>query len=210
MTQLMERIDFDKLRKMPPERKIKALRELQEKLNALIQERNAEIQQNQREIQDAQDFLKEAEDELRVLEEMESQAPDIKQVDVDKLLRRETKRTEPTRPRERELESIADEAPRRQPNPEDQRAYVNSLARQPVASIYERVNEIRDQIRNTGVITTYQQERLNVLDEALHAKEEAIMAGQYEPNKKAEHLLSAAEKAIQYASGAKNQFYRNQ
>ena len=210
MTQLMERIDFDKLRKMPPERKIKALRELQEKLNELIKERNKEIEQSQQEIKDAQDFLKEAEDELSILEEMQSQAPGIKQVDVDKLLRRKTERTEPTRPRERELESIAEEAPRQTPSAEDQRAYINTLSRQPVTSIYDRVNEIRDQIRNTGVITTYQQERLNVFDEALHAKEEAITAGQYEPSKRAEHLLSAAEKAIQYTSGSKNQFYRNQ
>lgn len=199
---MMERIDFDKLRKMPPERRVKALKELQEKLNELIKERSKEIEDSQREIKDAQDFLRDAEEELRVLEEMEAAAPGIKRVDVEKLFEREEKQTAPAKPRERELESIAAEAPRAQ-GVEDQRAYVNFLARQPVTNIYERINRIREDINTTGVISTYQQEKLDQFRDALHEKEESG----YQKN---EALMTAAERAIEYTLGHKrdSQFYR--
>jgi predicted ATPase len=203
----MEQIDFDKLRKMPPDRRAKALEELQDKLTKLIAERSKEIIDTQQEIKDAQDFLKEAQDELRVLEEMQEQAPGIKKVDVEKLFEREEKRTEPMRPRGRELEAIAADAPR-QFSPQEQQAYISNLARQPVTNIYERVNQIRQDISETGVITAYQQNRLNLFGAALHEKEEAIRAGEYAAGKKAANLLTAAEKAVAYASGTTgNQFY---
>jgi len=199
---MMERIDFDKLRKMPPERRVKALRELQEKLNELIKERSKEIQESEQEIKDAQDFLRDAEEELRVLEEMEATAPRVKAVDVEKLFEREEKPTEPSRPRGRELESIAAEAPRA-PSAEDQRAYVGFLARQPVTNIYERINRIREDIKTTGVISTYQQEKLDQFRDALHEKEESGY-------RKNEALMTAAERAIEYTLGHKqdHQFYR--
>ncbi len=194
----MDKIDFDRIRAMPPERKIKALREVQEKLTQLIKERSKEIEDSQREIKDAQDFLKEAEDELRVLEEMEEQAPKIKKVDVEQLFERE-KAPE-------QLEAIAAQAPRT-PSPQEEQAYINFLARQPVTSIYERINQIRDQINTTGVISAYQQEKLGQFREALHEKEEAIREGEYAVGKKSAILLTAAEKAIQYATEKRNPFY---
>ncbi len=191
----MDKIDFDKLRKLPPDRKIKALREIQEELTKVITERNKEIEESQQEIKDAQDFLNEAEEELRVLEEMEETAPKIKKVDVEKLFGREEKKLG----KERELEDIADEAPR--VAPQEERAYVNFLAQQPVSNIYERVNRIREEIKTTGVMSAYQQEKLDQFREALHEKEDAIREGEYSPGHKAESLLTAAEKAIRYISG---------
>lgn len=200
MTSVMEHIDFDKLRKMPPDRRAKALKEVQEQLTKLIAERSKEITDTQQEIKDAQDFLKEAEDELRVLEEMQEHAPGIKQVDVGKLFEREEQRTEPARPRERELEDIAGDAPRT-PSPQEQQAYISTLARQPITTLYDRINQIRQDITDTGVITAYQQNRLDQFGQALHEKEEAIRAGEYAAGKKAANMLSAAEKAVAYATG---------
>jgi predicted nuclease with TOPRIM domain len=201
----MDKIDFDKLRKMPPERRVKALRELQEKLSELIKERSKEIDESKQEVTDAQEFLKEAEEELAVLEEMEAQAPGIKQVKVEELFEREKEK-----PEEKRLESIAEEAPRQEPSVEDQRAYINTLSRQPITSLYDRINQIRDDIRTTGVISAYQQEKLGQFREAIHEKEEAIRAGEYAAGRKAEHLLTAAERAIMYAAGPQhgNTFYR--
>jgi len=200
-------IDFDKLRKMPPDRRAKALKELQEKLSTLITERSKEITDTQQEIKDAQDFLKEAEDELRVLEEMQQQAPGIKNIDVEKLFEREEKRTDPAKPRGRELEAIAEDAPR-QFSPQEQQAYISNLSRQPVTNIYERINQVRQDITDTGVITAYQQNRLGQFGAALHEKEEAIRAGGYAADRKAANMVTAAEKAVAYASGTTgNQSY---
>ncbi len=200
----MNKVTFEKLRTMPPERKIKALRELQEKLTVLIKERSKEIDESQQEIKDAQDFLKEAEEELRVLEEMEEQAPQLARVDVEKLFARGK---EPDQ--EKQLETIAAEAPRGAPNAQDEREYVNFLARQPIANIYERINKIREDIKTTGVISSYQQEKLEQFRDALHEKEEAIREGDYAAGRKAESLLTAAEKAIMYTSGDHHRtFYR--
>ncbi len=203
----MEKIDFAKLRKMPPERRVAALREVHEELTKLIKERSKEIEERNQEINDAQEFLKEAEDELRVLEEMQSTAPELKRVDVEKLFEREETRTTPARPRERELESIAEEAPRK-PSAQEQQVYVNFLAHQPVTGLYDRINQIREDITTTGVISMYQQDKLNQFREALHQKEEDVKTGAYEPGRNAERLISAAEDSIQYATRTKTSFYR--
>jgi DNA repair exonuclease SbcCD ATPase subunit len=206
----MEKIDFDKLRKMPPEQKVKALKELQEKLGDLIRERSKEIANSEQEIKDAQDFLKEAEDELRVLEQMEDQAPGIKQVNVEKLFESEKQqREQPTKPQGRELEDIAGEARTTAPSSVDDRAYINTLSRQPVANIYERITQIRDDIRTTGVISSYQQEKLEQFREALHEKEEAAREGAYKPGRKNAALMTAAERAIDYVSGTGGPHYHS-
>lgn len=197
----MENIDFDKIRKMAPDRRIKALKELQEKLGDFIKERAKEIDASQQEIKDAQDFLKDAEEELQVLGEMEAEAPKIKEVNVEKLF-------EPKK--ERELEDIAEqEAPKQAFTPSEQEAYISKLAQQPVSTLYERINQIRGEISTTGLMSSYQHERLEQFREALTEKEDAIKTGEYRPGEKAEHLLTAAEKAIAYTTGAR-QFYRNQ
>jgi hypothetical protein len=210
MTSLMEKFDFDALRKMPPDRRVKALKELQEKLSEFIRQRSQEIEDSQREIKDAQDFLAEAEEELSVLEEMQSNAPGLKQVKVEELFERGEKKEARAPERGRALENIADEAPRQAPSAEDQRAYVNFLSRQPLSNIYERINQIRDDIRHTGTVSMYQQEKLGQFREALHEKEEAIRAGEYAAGKKTEAMLTAAEKAVMYVSGEHRdkQFYR--
>ncbi len=190
----MERIDFNRIRKMPPDRRIKALKEVQEELDKFIKEKTREIEESQQEIRDAQDFLSEAEAELQVLQEMQAEAPKIRKIDVEKLF-------EPTKNKnEKELEDIAEEAPRLQ-TPSEQEAYISRLAQQPIANIYERIRAISDEIRTTGTISQYQQEKLGVFGEAIKEKEDAIRAGTYSPGKKAEHLLTAAEKAIMYARG---------
>jgi cell division septum initiation protein DivIVA len=189
----MERIDFNRIKKMPPDRRIKALKEIQDELDSFIKEKSKEIDESQQEIRDAQDFLKEAQEELQVLEEMQAEAPKIKKIDVEKLFEPQKKKGE------RELEDIAEEAPKTAP-PSDQEAYISRLAQQPISNIYERIRAIGDEIRTTGTISPYQQERLEMFGEAIREKEQAIRAGEYAPGKKAEHLLTAAEKAISYAT----------
>jgi len=208
---MMDKIDFEKLRKMPPERKIKALKELQEKLNSLIKERSKEISDSEQEVKGAQEFLKEAEEELRVLEEMQEQAPELKGVQVEKLFERTESRTEPTRPRDRELEDIAGEAKRPAPGPEEVRDYINQGARKPMGELRERVYNVLDDIKNTGIITAYQQDKLEQFREMIHEKGNAYKEGEYNPQSKGFATeMTGTERAIEYAIGHKHesQFYK--
>jgi hypothetical protein len=193
----MERIDFGAIKKMPPERRVKALEELQEKLNELISERTKEISDSQEEIKEAQEFLKEAEEELAVLEEMEEQAPKMRKVDVQKLFGREE--TPQELPGQR-LEAIASNAPR-QFTEQQREEYVRQGARMPAGQIRERVYEIMDNVRQTGIITPYQQERLEQFREMLTEKRDAMEEGAYRPDKKSQLELTAAEQTIAYVTG---------
>ncbi|MBI4141561.1 hypothetical protein HY484_01395, partial [Candidatus Woesearchaeota archaeon] len=53
----MAQIDFEQIKKLPPDQRIKVLNQLQDQINKLIKER-------QQEIQEAQQLLKRAEEEL--------------------------------------------------------------------------------------------------------------------------------------------------
>ncbi|MEM4246750.1 MAG: hypothetical protein QXR48_04275 [Candidatus Woesearchaeota archaeon] len=197
-------IDFNRIRKMPPDRRIKVLKELQDKLDEFIKEKSKEITKSQQEIKDAQDFLKEAEEELMVLQEMQAEAPRLQKIDVEKLF--EPKKEKEKKEKEERLEDIAEEAPKTTTQSQ-QEEYITHLAQQPITDLYRQINQIREEIKTTGLMSTYQHERLELLGEVLKEKEEAIKTGKYAPGKKAEHLMSAAEKAIAYAKGEKH--YKN-
>ena len=202
----MKKVDFKKLQKLSPDQRVKALREIQEELTKVIKDRSEEVSDSKDEIKDAQEFLKEAEDEMRIIEEMEIKAPKPKPVDVEKLFEREDKRTSARGPRERDIGEIAADAPK-QPTQQEQQAYVQHLAQQEsISNIYDRINAIRDDVGNRGVINSYQQDRLNQFDEALHRKEHYMREGSYKPGEDAEQLLTNAEKALRQTKDA---YHRN-
>lgn len=172
----MADIDFAQIKKLPPDQRIKVLNQLQEQVQKLIKER-------QQEIDDAQALLKRAEDELRVIQQIETPQP--KQIRVEELFEKEELEEEKT------LEKIA----RRDiPNPEQLR---ERLEQKPINEIYNRLNEITGEIRETGVITQYQENWMRAANYITHEREQAIKEHQYNATDKAEHQLSAAERIIQ-------------
>jgi hypothetical protein len=194
----MEKVDFAAIKKLAPDRRIKALKELQEKLNELIKERTKEVEDSKKEIEEAREFLDEAEEELAVLEQMKAQAPAIRKIEVEKLFERK-------KPEEREegLETIT-AAAQRQFTEQERETYIRQGARMPATQIRERVYEISDAIRETGVMTSYQQERLEQFNEMLRLKRES----EYKPGQKSELEMTAAERTIEYLTG-KRQYSRN-
>ena len=201
----MKKVDFKKIKKLSPEQRVKALREIQEELTKVIKDKSEEVADSKDEIQDAQEFLKEAEDEMRIIEEMEIKAPQAKPVDIEKLFEREDKRTSARGPREKDIGEIAAESPRQ--TPQEQQAYIQHLARrESLPHIYDSINEINGEVRRTGVITSYQQNRLDQFDEALHRKGHYMREKTYQPGEEAEHMLTNAEKAIRQTRDA---YHRN-
>lgn len=178
----MAKIDFSKLKQLPPETRIKAIQKLEEELQKLINAR-------QKEIEDAKALLEEAKRELQVLEDIET--PKVRSVQVEKLFERPK---EVSVEKKAELEEIAAEAP--SGLPAEQESYASFLAQnQSVDQIHNRLYDIRKDQAKTGVEKWYQAEFVSAAERALNIKREH---GQYTSGSKKEELMTASERLIQY------------
>lgn len=176
----MTNIDFEQIKKLPPDQRVKVLQELQGQIEKLINDRKREIQQ-------AQDLLARAKEELSILEHIET--PKQKQVSVEELF--ETNSKEKRDEKKGGLEGIARKEIIPAPN-----VLREQFEQRPIADIYQRMNEITADIRNTGVVTQYQENWLRAAKYEVQYREQSIEKNQYHPNEKSQHLLSAAEKII--------------
>jgi hypothetical protein len=181
----MAQVDFSKLKKLPPEMRIKALQKLEAELNKLITAR-------QKEIQEAEQLLAQAKHEQELIEEIET--PKVKEVEVQKLFER---KEEPSIERKAELERIAEEAPRAPPP--EQADYARFLAQEMSPDqIHHRLYEIRQDQSKTGVEKWYQRNFVNAAEQALELKKEH---GDYTSGSKREMALTAAERLVKYLKG---------
>lgn len=196
----MDKIDFKQIKKLPPEEKIKVLRQIEAVLNKLIAERkkeieakkkeieesNEEISDKDKEIKEAEEMLTEAQNEFRVLEEI--QKPELKKVEIEKLFR-------PKEEKEEGLEGIAAKAPVAEIA--ERQARIEELSKKPIEELYQTVVGMRKEIEKTGVETLYQQEKSEEISEALYEKRKAIESREYNPTAKAKHLMTAAEQMME-------------
>ena len=175
----MANIDFEQIKRLPPDQRVKVLQELQAQIEKLINDRKNEIEQ-------AQELLARAKEELSVLEEIET--PKQKQVNVEELF--ETGSKEKSNEKSG-LEHIA----RKEiiPAPDVLKA---QFEQKPIADIYQRMNEITADIRNTGIVTHYQENWMRAAQYEMQDREKAIERNQNHPTEKSQHMLSAAEKII--------------
>lgn len=173
----MPEIDFEQIKKLPPDQRVKVLQELQNQIEKLINDRKKEIEQ-------AHELLARAKDELRVLEEV--QTPKVKQLTVEELFKTNDKDDD----KKQGLENIAQ---KNIPSPEIIRQH---FEQKPIAEIYKRINDVTADIRNSGIITQYQENFLRAANYEMQDREKAIENRQYRPTEKAQHLLSTAEKII--------------
>ena len=178
----MAKLDITKLRKLPPDERIKLLKELKEKLKKAKEEEEQDIEA-------AESLLEEAAEEQRVLEEIE--APKVKEVKVDELFKLEEG-----------LEEIAREAPEEEGpgifSEQQIDQYASPLAQQPVENLYQKVKEIQEEIKETGVQTVYQQNMINTIGRALYMKEDATEKGEYTPGQKQRELMTLSEQIVKY------------
>lgn len=172
----MALFDFEQIKKLPADQRIKVLQELQGQIEKLINDRKKEITE-------AQDLLARAKDELRVLEEIE--VPEQKTVSVEELFAKEEKKG-------KGLEGIAGQ--HKIPEPQQIR---ENLENRTIGDIYQKINEVTGDIRETGVITQYQENFLRAANYEMQDREKAIENREYRASDKAQHMLSAAEKIIQ-------------
>ncbi len=208
----MEKIDFRQIKKLPPEEKIKVLRQIEDVLKKLITERKKEIEAKKKEIEEsneeigdkdteikeAEEMLAEAQNEFRVLEEI--QTPELKKVEIEKLFRpKEEKEGRGTAGKEAEedegLEGIAAKAPVAEIA--ERQARIDELSRKPMEELYNSVIGLRKEIEKTGVETLYHQEKTEEISEALYEKRKAIENKEYNPTARARHMMTAAEEMME-------------
>lgn len=177
----MPSFDLEKIKKLPPDRRIKALQELKEEIQKLIEERKKEIE-------DAEFLLEEAEDELRVLLEIETPKP--KKIVIEELFIRDEKE------KVEELERIArEEAPARA-RPGEDLAYINVLRQKPVEDLYSKVVEVYKQISHTGIETLEQRRTIESVKEAIYLKDKDIKEKKYQANETVKERMGAIEKVL--------------
>ena len=180
----MANVDFSKLKKLPPELRIKAIHKLEKELNKLIQTR-------QKEIEEAESLLADAKHELQVIEDIET--PKVKEVEVQKLFAR---KEEPIA-KQAELEKIAETAPSAVPS--EQADYAQFMAKDmSVDQIQHKLYDIRTEQSKTGVETWYQRNFVGAAEQAIELKKEH---GDYVSGSKREATLTASERLVKYLKG---------
>lgn len=199
----MDKIDFRQIKKLPPEEKIKVLRQIEDVLKKLITERkkeieakrkeieesNEEISDKDNEIKEAEEMLAEAQNEFRVLEEIRT--PELKKVEIEKLFRPKEEKDG----KEEGLEGIAAKAPVAELA--ERQARIDELSRKPMEELYNAVIGMRKEVEKTGVETLYHQEKTEEISEALYEKRKAIENREYNPTAKAKHMMTAAEEMME-------------
>ena len=183
----MPLFDFSKIKKLPPEKRIEALKKLEKELQDLIEERRQEIEE-------AEKLLEQSEEEMQILLQVET--PKSKALKVEDLWERKEKRKE-----EQDLEKIAREAPVQRETKFDDDVYINNLKQKPINDIYSRITGIYQEVKETGIITADQENALGLFQQALYRKEKDIEHGVYEAGKKTWHQLTASEQIIASLTG---------
>jgi hypothetical protein len=193
---------INELKKLSPKERIKKLKELQEK--------------DKKEIEEAQSLLSRAEEEAVIEDELrEIPVPQLKAVDIEGLFSPEEKELfkakrfisgkkketeEEKRERKKELEMIAESAPRLTPEQEEQQIdYLNQLSKEPTGRLYGRASELYNQFKEQGnYFTQEQQKEFNNIEYANRKKFNDIQSGRYaEVSQEVAREMSLIEKMKQ-------------
>ncbi len=166
-------VDFDDIKRMAPERRVDALKELIDSLNHDIKQRQAEIQT-------AFHLLEVAEREIDVLEEI--QLPKKKESLAEKIGEKEEEKPE-------QLEDLLRTAPR---TPEA----IERVAHTPINELYSEIRNIYNRQSETGIEQADDRDRLYALQRGLEEKKKDVQEGHYTPAQNAQDLLSKAEEIV--------------
>lgn len=192
-------IDFEGITKLPPEKRVEALKQVLDKLNEEIQERQEEIKQ-------AEQMLTTAEDEQRVLEEVE----------VPKQTKAAATRARPAREEAKTVEELTEREEVRQPleklhelekmlatAPPRSEELFHKIAHMRSEDLYAATKSIYETQRQTGVETEKQREMIYAVRKGWEVKrEEGYVA-------KAKHLQTAGEEMAEKMYKSASTMYKN-
>jgi len=210
------------LKKLPPEERIKRLKELEQK--------------KKKEIEDAQKLIKESESELseKVKTKQKIPIPEVAAEDLKNLSDAEkdiVKQHRGFREKNKDEEEISDKAskPKRRENLEDtlggEKAprvsehqfgdYIARLSHQPVKDLYAEMSRINHAVEDKGYISAAEERRVEYLNSAVERKLEDVESGKYsfsedvaEAASLIQQIGSSLRDVYQRGKGKRNDMYR--
>ena len=184
--------DINNVKKLSVEDRIKKLKEIEKK--------------NKEEIKKAQDLLRESEEELeeKDKERADIPIPQMRAVDIDALFSEEERqmfKAKHFREDKHKKEDIVLEdtvsVEERKLKPEQieivQQQYRTQLSKEPIKNLYNKVNEIRQNVSSNGYMSEEQQRQVANIEYALDRKREDIESGAYNPSEYAAHKLVSTQ-----------------
>lgn len=173
--------EIDKIKKLLPEERIDKLKELEKK--------------RKKEIQEAEELIKQSVDEIQKQQEIIEQVevPSVGQDGVKKLGEDDE---------DLEKKVSGDELRLSREEVEQHTQYSVGLSKEPVSELYNKVKDIYQTIKQTGEMTSEQQNAVNDFNYAVQYKAEDINKGAYEtPGEAVSNIISASKQIINYMRG---------
>lgn len=182
----------DEIKKLPPEERIKKLKELEEKRKKEIEEAHQIIRQSEDEIKERRKWAEKVPIPQVASEDFKSLSAEEKEIvrthrgikDKDrKGFEEEVEESARKRKKESELEEITREQARQQPANEReallQSQYLTQLSQQPARDIYQEMMQISQRVEDKGYISREEERRIEYLNTAMEKKMEDIESGRY-------------------------------
>jgi len=200
---------FEDILRLPPELRVKVLRQLEEHLRKLINRHANATTIDERDIQDAQELLERTIQELRVLEEQEALAqstPAKKKEETPAPRRAET-----TPRRDDRIKNLEDELKDVQLNTQQELA-ATVQAQKPLAEAYNQLKSIYENASNVKEMSDYQRNKFYETVGAIEHRIEDANKGLNPLSEREKMMLSTAEKMIKYERAGEDKqknFYQN-
>lgn len=162
---------LEELKEVHPEERISLLKEYIQQLRAMLEQRRTPALEE--ELRAALEMEIETEDELRVLEE-KVETPKVREAELEEKIEQE-----------RTLEQLT-----RQEASEDT---IKAIAQRPMAELYNRIHYMQESWKDP---TEDQRNEMYMLEKGIQEKARQTQQGDYKPDQKAWHQMTAAEEVI--------------
>lgn len=201
----------EELKNLPPEERIKKLKELEK--------------QKKKEIEDAQKQIRESENELseRIKWKEKVPIPAVASEDVEALseaekevvmahkgIRKKSKESPEVKKKEKKDDANLEEitaAEKVELPPELMEAeYTKHLSQRPMQNLYEDIKRINEAVEEKGYVSREEERRIEYLSSAVERKLEDVHAGKYSFS---EDVAKAASLTVQLGSKLRDVYHRN-
>lgn len=176
------------IKKLPPEERIKKLKELEEKRKKEIEEAHKIIRESENELKERRKWAEKVPIPQVASEDFKSLSAEEKEIvrihrgikeKDEKGFEKEIEETAKKRKKESELEEMAREQAGKVPEELLQSQYLAQLSQQPARDLYQEIMRISERVEDKGYISREEKRRIEYLNTAMEKKMEDIESGRY-------------------------------
>lgn len=180
----------DEIKKLPPEERIKKLKELEEKRKKEIEEAHKIIRESEDEIKERRKWADKVPIPQIASEDFKNMSGEEKEIFKTHRGIKDTKssgedsetgieETLKKKKRELDLEEIARDQAKRVPEELFQSQYLTQLSQQPAKDLYHEMMQISQRVEDKGYVSREEEQRIEYLSTAMEKKMEDIESGRY-------------------------------